>query len=163
MSFWKKITGVLSGGVSDVAGAVFSGGGSGGGGSSTSSSSTSDAQIGASENGLANQGGNAGRDNAIVIGASGKLNAGGVEVQGANTGSLVINGAAGVQELSQKFTDALAQINDTAAQSQDQSFSKLSELAVSKQTDGISSLGKIALGIVALIALAWAVTHWGKK
>ena len=83
MSFWKKITGVLSGGVSDVAGAVLSGG-AGNSGGGTSSSSTSDAQIGASENGQALQNSNAARDNGIVLGTNSSLNAGGVEVKAAS-------------------------------------------------------------------------------
>ena len=157
-SIGKLFSAVATGGLSDVIG----GGGSSGGGSSTSSSSTSDAQIGASENGQAVQGGAVGKDNAITLGTDSKLNIGGVELTGPNTGSLVINGAAGVQEVTKTFTEALSQLNDTAATNSEQTLSKLSELAVSKQTDGISSLGKIALGIVALIALAWVASRWNK-
>ena len=84
---------------------LFSGGSgsSGGGGSSSSTSVTSDAQIGASEQGQATQGGAVGKDNAIVLGTDSKLNIGGVELQGPNTGVVNIEGNAGAEAISNTF------------------------------------------------------------
>lgn len=90
MSFWKSITGVLSGGVSDVAGAIFSGGGgSGSGGAASNTSINQDSQIGASENGLAGKDATQGRDNAIVLGTGSKLNEAGIVLDGNATGNTI--------------------------------------------------------------------------
>lgn len=148
---------VATGGLSEVVG-----GGDSGSGGGSSSNSTNDAQIGASESGLANQSGTAGKDNSTVLGANSSLIAGGVSLTGPNTGSITIEGASGVEGVTKAFTDTLSQINDTAATSSKSAFEKLTTLAETKQTEGLSSLGKIALGIVALIALAYVASRWKK-
>lgn len=101
------------------------------------------------------------KDNAVALGGTGnKNNLGGEYNLGAGA-NLTIQGAAGVEAVAAKFTDALAQINDTSSLDRaDQnklvadSLAKVAALAESKQTDGISSLGKLALWGLAIIAVA---------
>ena len=92
---------------------LFSGGGGsgGGGGSSSSTSVTSDAQIGASEQGQSTQGGAVGKDNAIVLGTDSKLNIGGVELQGPNTGVVNIEGSAGAEAISKTFAATVEKLS----------------------------------------------------
>ena len=104
MSFFKKALGIATGGVSDILSGV--GGGSGGGGSSTSTNVTSDAQIGASEQGQATQGGVAANNGAIVLGDNAKLTLGGE--YNAGTGVLTLTTQAPQNDLSSNYTDSIS-------------------------------------------------------
>ena len=105
------------------------------------------------------------RDNAIALTGGSKI---GDEYNAQGGGSITVNNtAAGAEALAEKFTKSLEAINSTASLDRENSNSlvtdalnRVAALAESKQTEGISSLGKIALWGVGLIVggfVAWKI------
>jgi hypothetical protein len=110
-----------------------------------------------------------GKNDAIVLGGTNNRNNLGGEYTVGNNSTLTINAAAGAEAIADKFTTALADINASSAEQREgvnniisDALGKISELSESKQTDGISAIGKVWLwGIVAAVAglLIW---KWNK-
>jgi hypothetical protein len=142
---------------------------------------TQNTQIGASEDAVLSTGGGASsrEGNAvkadssnvalggIAVGGGASLQLGGAQIKGNNSGQITINEAAGAEAIAQKFADTIAQINDTASadklaaqQLVSDALGKVTSLSESKQTEGISSLGKIALWGLALGLAALLVWKW---
>ena len=143
---------------------LFSGGGGGGGGgSSTSTNVSSDAQIGASEQGQATQGGIAANNGAVVVGDGGSLLTGAVKVSGNNAGDITLGYDAGqfqsaLNSVGSNLTNALSAQSSTQSSTLEKVLGQLAPLAESKQTEGVSGLSKTALwgiGIVVSGALAF--------
>ena len=153
MSFWKSVTGVLSGGVSDVAGAVLGSGGSGGGGSGGGSTTNEANQTGASEQGVVATGQGVVAQNGVSAGGTGNKNNLGGEYNNAPGGTISVGLDANQLQTALK-TQSASQL-----EALDQVLNNLSGLAESKQTDGISGLSKTALWAIAIVVIgvvAWA-------
>lgn len=142
-------------------------------------------QTGASEEALliTGAGSTAAKDDAVVLGGSfntnkitgtdasggGLINTGVNLGSGTNSGSITINGAAGAEAIAKQFTETLNSINDTASadklQAQElvaDALGKLTELSESKQTEGVSSLGRLALWGLGLILAGLLIWKWNK-
>jgi hypothetical protein len=116
----------------------------------------------------------AAKDNGMAIGGSGNRNIfGGVEIGGANSGSIIINDTASTEAVVKKFTETLAAINDSAGTSTletqkllgstvSDALEKITSLSESKQTEGITSLGRLALWGLGIILAGVLVWKWSK-
>ena len=129
-------------------------------GSGDKNQSTTNTQIGASEDAdlIYATGSNVAGQGGTLLQGSNVL--GGVSLGGANSGSITINGNAGVKEATEQFAELLNNVSDGARETVTTALSEVSKLSESKQTEGISSLGRIALwglGIVAVGVIGYAV------
>ena len=109
------------------------------------------------------------KDQAIVLAGAGNRNNLGGEYTVTGGSNLTINGAAGAEAIAAKFTEALAQINDSSSLDRASSnqlvtdaLGKVSALSESKQTDGISSLGRLVLWGLAIGAAGLLIWTWRK-
>lgn len=108
------------------------------------------------------------RDGGTSLGGSQNQNNLGGEFYATGTGSnITVNGAAGAEALAAKFSETLAQINDARSldsanttQLVTDALDKVTQLSESKQTDGISAIGKIALWVVALGVGGWVLVNF---
>lgn len=108
-------------------------------------------------------------DGVALGGANNRTNIGGFEVTGTNTGSITYNGAAGAEEIAKTFSATIQQINDTASADKidaqklvGDALQKVSLLSESKQTEGVTALGRLALWALALILAGFIVWKWKK-
>ena len=148
MSFWKKITGVLSGGVSDVAGAIIGGGGSSGGyGGGSSTNINQDSQIGASESGQSGTDATQGRDNAIVLGTNSKLNEAGIVLDGNATGNTITISDSSQKQSSEVATNAFEKPADGKPLTGD---------TEAKKSDSTLILWGVGLLVTVLAAIAFS-------
>lgn len=88
----------------------------------------------------------------------GKTISGGVEVTGNNSAPITINQAAGVEALGKEFSSVLDTLAESSNNIVQDALSKVTALSESKQTDGVSSLGRLALwglGIVVVGVLGF--------
>lgn len=133
-------------------------------GSGDKTQSTTNTQVGASENADLNYASGSNTSKGGLVGLTGSnlsnVALGGVSLGGANSGSITINGAAGVDDATKKFGEIISQVSDQSGKLVENALDKVSALSESKQTAGISSLGKIALwalGIVAVGGVSYAL------
>lgn len=108
-------------------------------------------------------------DKGLTVGYGATSVIGGVEVKGANTGSITINEAAGLTELAKSFKDTIAQINSSASADKIEAqklvgdaLGSIAQLSESKQTEGITALGKLALWGLGLGLSALLIWKWSK-
>lgn len=135
-------------------------------GSGDKNQSTTNTQIGASEDANleylsgSNQskGGLLGLTNSSI----GQVALGGVSLGGANSGSIVINDTKASKELAEKFTDTLKSVSESSSDTVDKALKQVVSLSESRQTEGISSLGKIALWGVGIVAGGFILWKWIK-
>lgn len=138
-------------------------------GSGDKNQSTTNTQVGASENAELNYASGSNTSKGGLIGLTGSnlsnVALGGVSLGGANSGSITINGAAGVEDATKQFSDVLQQVSNQSGEIVQNALKQVSNLAESKQTQGVSSLGKIALwglGIIAAGGLGYALLSKSK-
>jgi hypothetical protein len=130
---------------------------------------TNNKQIGASEDAVLDYAENSNIAKGGLLGLTqssvGNVALGGVSLGGANSGQITINGNAGVEDATKKFSDVLNTVAQSSNETVASALEKVSALSESKQTDGISSLGKIALsglGITVAGAVVYFITRKSK-
>ncbi len=141
----------------------------GGGNSSTTLQTTNNTQ--ADNQAQALSGGSvAGKDQAVTLGGSGNKNVLGGEYNVGSNANLTINGAAGAEAIAGKFTETLAQINDTASLDRANSnqlvtdaLNKVAAAATTQATGGISALGQLSLWGLGIVAAVLVVFFWSKS
>ncbi len=141
--------------------------GGGGGGGSSQSTTTAD-QTGASEAGIvAAANATVAREDSVAIGGQNNRINLGTDASN-NTGTLTVGYDAAqfqsaLQGVGSNLTSALSAQSATSSDVLDKVLGKLSTLAESKQTDGVSGLSKTALIAIGIVVAGFVVWAFARK